>query len=282
MAAELATHVDRLALCIHPPTSRRPELATALGSLGLPPQSIAVVAARFLAAGEVSVADVRSISRYQPEENIAALVEAHRRRGLLEPIDDRDDVFTPTGGLRDGASMVLALQAEEAARLWMGTADLAPIRDQAHAHVDAAIESPLPLDAFRRQVGAHHALPDTDAGQLLGLITELRYLRSDVHAAALAEEGLSGPTASTLHRLWRGFDPKGAVDTALVERQLVDVGTSGPVITELGMATCERVERATDVGFANVFGAVSDEASDALLAGLRELAGDDPRPIEDR
>lgn len=254
----------------------------ALGPLELPPQSMAVVAARFLASGQVSVADVQSMSRYTPEAGVQALVEAHRRRGLITSIDGRDDVFMPSPELRAGATAVLELQAEEAERLWRGSRDLVPVEDLARAHVDAAIESRLPLDAFRRQVGVHHALPGSHAGQLLGYVTELRYLRSDVHAACLADERLSGPPARTLHSLWRGFDPKEAVDSSLVEHRLVAFGAGGPFATEVGAATCERIEYATNAVFADVFHAVDDEASTALLTGMRALACEDPRPVEDR
>jgi hypothetical protein len=253
-----------------------------LRPLELPPQSMVVVAARFLAAGQVSVADVQSMSRYSPAAGIQLLVDAHRRLGLISSVDGGDDVFTASPELRAGATAVLRLQAEEAERLWGESVDLASDEELARAHVDAAIESPLPLDAFRRQVGVHHALPSSHAAQLLGYVTELRYLRSDVHAACLAKERLSGARARTLHSLWRGFDPKETIDTSLVEQGFVDLEASGPVVTETGSVTCERIENATNVVFADVFHTVDEGASIALLSSMRSLAGEDPRPVEDR
>lgn len=278
----MATQLDRLALCIHRPASGRPDLRSALGGLELPPQSIAVSAARFLAAGRVSLADVRSMSKYQPEDDMRALLEAHRRRDLIVPVEGPGEVFTPSDELRAGAAVVLTVQAEEAERLWSGSPGLASLREHAEAHVAVAVESLLMLDAFRRQASVHHTLPDTDGGQLLGFITELRYLRSDIHADCLAAEGLSGPSARTLHRLWRGFGSNEAVDPSLAERGLVAAGPDWPVATETGVNVCERVEQASNSEFAHVLRGVDDKRSDALLAGMRMLPGEDPRPEEDR
>jgi hypothetical protein len=264
VAAELATEIDRLALCIHRPTGRRPDLMAALVTVGMPRQSIVVLAARFLAAGELSFADLASMSRYITEEDTRKLLRAHPTRGLLEPVVDEDEVFRPSEPLRAGARLVLDLQGEEAERLWSSASSLETLVDLARAHVDAALDSELPLDAFRRQTRVHHTVPPSDAGQLLGCITALRYLRSDVHAACLAEEGLSGPGARTMHRVWRGFAVAEDIDRALVD------------------ATCERVEAATNEGFAGVFAPLDAERSSELLDRMRTLPGEDPRPAEDR
>ncbi|MEN3272593.1 MAG: hypothetical protein V7636_1354 [Actinomycetota bacterium] len=220
--------------------------------------------------------------RYQHEDDVRALLEAHARRGLIAPVDDHDGVFVPSGELRDAASAVLALQAEEAERLWSGSIDLGALGVYARGHVAAAAEAPLTLDAFRRQAGVHHVLPETDSGQLLGYITELRYLRSDVHADCLAEEGLAGPTARTLHQLWKGFKPSEPVDRSLIERRMAEIGPQGPVATEIGTATCVLVEAATDSRFADVLRDVDEAQSTALLTGMRALDGEDPRPEEER
>ena len=281
-AADLATEVDRLALCIHRPTGRRPELMAALAPLGLPRHSIVVVAARFLAAGQMSTADLRSMSRYQADADTTKIVDSHIRRGLLARVGDDGDAFTPSPEFRAGARVVLDLQCEEAERLWSSMASLAAVAALARAHVEVALDSELSFDAFRRQVGVHHTLPPSDAGQLLGYLTEVRYLRSDTHALCLANEGLSGPSARTLHRLWRGFDAGGVIDRALVDSGLVDPDDDEPKPTARGVAMCERVEEATNALFASVFLPLDDERSSALLDGMRALAGEDPRPTEDR
>jgi hypothetical protein len=249
-AAALAPEIDRLALCVHRPTSTRPDLVAALEPLGMPRPSIVAVAARFLAAGRLTEADLRSMSRYDPPDGPALLLAIHEDRGLLARTGD---AFVPSGAFRQGAATVLRVQAEEAARLW-GDA-LTEVLDLARAHVDAALASTAELDAFRRQVATHHVVPATDAGRLLATITELRYLRADVHADALADEGLAGPDARARHRNWRG----GKHDAAL-----------------------ERVERATDERFAAAFDTLDDGRSTALLARLQELPGDDPRPDAER
>lgn len=279
IAAELAIEIDRLALCIHQPTGRRPDLRAGLDPLGLPRISIVVVAARFLAAGRLLFADLASVSRYDAEADLRKILDSHVRRGLL--VDDGGDVFTPSPAFQSAASLVLRLQGEEADRLWSTTSSLPRVAALAGAHVDAALDSALPLDAFRRQTGVHDTVPGSDAGQLLAHVTELRYLRSDVHARCLADEGLSGPSARRLHRLWRGFEVDGEIDRSLIGSGLVAAGTT-PGLTARGAETRARVERATNDLFSSVFASLDDDASSELLTGMRTLAGVDPRPAEDR
>lgn len=281
VAAELATEIDRLALCIHRPTGQRPDLIAALAPLGMPQRSIVVVAARFLTAGRLSFADLASMSRYEVPANTRKILDSHIRRGLL--VEGEPEVFTPSQPFQTGASVVLRLQGEEAERLWSPTSSVRALVALTRAHVEAALDSGLPLDAFRRQAGVHHTLPMSDAAQLLGYVTELRYLRSDVHAVCLADEALSGPTARTLHRLWRGFDSDGDIDAGLVDAGLVDPGPGAePRLTAHGAAIFDRVEAATNDRFVSVFASLTDEQSPDLLAGMRALPGDDPRPAEDR
>jgi hypothetical protein len=277
-AAELAIEIDRLALCIHRPTGRRADLMAELTPLEMPRLSIVVVAARFLAAGRLTLADYASMSRYETEGDLRRILDSHVRRGLL--IED-GDLFTPTSAFQSAGAFVLRLQAEEAANLWSTAPHLSRLADLARIHVQAALASDLPLDAFRRQTNVHGTVPATDAGQLLAYITELRYLRSDIHALCLADEGLSGPFARTLHRLWRGFQAAGDVDLRLVDAGLVHAEHRAEV-TSQGRAKCERVETATNERFAAVFDAVADAQSTALLEGMRGLPGEDPRPLQDR
>lgn len=279
VAAELAKEIDRIALCIHQPTGRRPDLMAELVPLGMPRKSIVVVAARFLAAGRLSFADLASMSRYELEANIRKILDSHVRRGLL--MDNGSDVFTPSQEFRSGASLVLRLQSEEAGRLWSSSSTLPSLSALARAHVAAALESDLLLDAFRRQTDVHDTVPRSDAGQLLAHVTELRYLRSDIHAQCLAEEGLSGPSARMLHRLWRGFDVDGDIDRTLIGTDLVDDGAR-PRLTARGQEVRERVEAATDELFAGLFDALDDGQSSDLLHGMSALAGEDPRPAEER
>jgi hypothetical protein len=277
-AAALATEIDRIALCIHQPTGRRPDLMAALAPLGMPRRSIVVVAARFLAAGRLSFADLASMSRYELEEHVRRILDSHVRRGLL--VDNGDDLFTPSQAFRSGAGLVLRLQSEEAERLWSSTSTLSGLTTLARAHVAAALESELPLDAFRRQTEVRDSVPQSDAGQLLAHVTELRYLRSDIHAQCLAEEGLSGPSARMLHRLWRGFEVDGELERTLIAADLVHGGSR--TVTTRGQEVCEHVEAATNEHFARLFDALDDRQWTDLLRGLRALPGEDPRPAEDR
>lgn len=285
-AAALAPEIDRVALCIHRPTSKRSELLAALGLLDLPKPSIVAVAARFLAAGRVTVGDLLSMARYEPEAATRTNIDAHVQRGLLFTTEE-PDTYVPSPAFREAASVVLTVQAEEAARLWASSPALGHVATAATAHVDAAARAPtdVGLDAFQRQVANGHTVPATPAGEVLRRVTELRYLRSDVHGACLADRGIAGPPARTLHQLWRGVvvtDATPATIGPLVDAGLAELADGRLVATDAGVRTRDRVEDETDERVAALFEALGDDASDALLDGLRTLAGDDPRRIEDR
>jgi len=286
-SAALVPQIDRLALCIHRPTGRRPDLVAALRPLGLPPHSFVVAAARCLAAGELTLDDVCLLSRYESKRWSEASLRRHLERGLLSLRSD-GVTYVPTPGFQAGAGTVLALQAEEAERLWHARpAALEDALRLASLLVQEASGSHRPLPAFRQQTRAHHVLPSTDAGQLLGYMTELRYLRSDVHADCLAGVELVGPPARVLHRLWRGFPPGSAtpeVLDVLAGRGLVAGPEDGSqwTITGQGRHLCQTVEEATNVDFGQLFHSVSEPDRGALLAAVAQLDGEDPRPVEDR
>lgn len=251
-----------------------------LAPLAMPRRSIVVVAARFLVAGRLLFGDLASMSRYEPDENLRKILDSHVRRGLL--VDNGNDVFTPSQPFQSGARLVLRLQSEEAERLWSSTSALPHLTGLARLHVAVALESDAQLDAFRRQTEVHDTAPQTDAGQLLAHVTELRYLRSDIHATCLGEEGLSGPGARMLHRLWRGFDVDGDIDPTLIAAHLVDADAAKLSVTARGREVCERVEAATNEGFARLFDALGESQSSDFLHGMRGLPGEDPRPAQDR
>ena len=284
-SAALAPELDRLALCIHRPTGRRPELMSTLGSLGLPPQSFVVSAARALAAGRLSVDDLALLGRYQPREWAEISIRRHLKRGLLVASADGAS-FVPSDAFRAAAELVLELQGEEAAGLWGHRPELLDqALELATAHVQVAASSVDALLAFRQQVRTHHVVPASPAAQLLGRLTELRYLRSDAHAACLAEANLTGPPAGVLHRLWRGFDP-GPTDpswlAALHEGALVTQAAHGWAASPAGIAVMERVEAATDSRFALLLVDVPESKRHSFLRLLIGLEGTDPRPREDR
>ena len=57
--------VDRIALCVHRPTARQPELRKMVERLQLPSNSFFVVAARHLVSGSVSTSQLEVLSRYE-------------------------------------------------------------------------------------------------------------------------------------------------------------------------------------------------------------------------
>ncbi|MHB1447306.1 MAG: helix-turn-helix domain-containing protein [Acidimicrobiales bacterium] len=283
-ASLIAPEVDRLALCIHRPAGRRPELRSALDPLGLPPQSFVVPCARSLAAGRITVEDVFLMARYLPRQWAQVSVDAHVSRGLLAP--GPDGAYSVSRELAGAARVVLGIQAEEAGRLWAPAGDgLVGLASLAGTLVAAAEASEINLPAFRQQLAVHHMVPDSTAGGLLGRITELRYLRSDVHAFCLASEDLSGAPAQTLHRLWRGVGPgdaSGRVVDELAEQGLCSPGDDGWSITDRGVRVCTGVEEATNTRIADLLVPVGADVCESFLVGLRMLAGEDPRPAEDR
>lgn len=284
-AAGLAPDIDRLALCIHRPTGRRPELAEALAPLGLPPQSFIVAAARLLADGRIGREDLRLLGRYQVPHWAEYSLGQHAERGLIVPREDGAD-YEPTAALRAAAALVLVLEGEEAQRIWQAhEAEVVRAVGLAAEHVAVVADSSEDLPAFRQQVDTHGVLPLHPAAQLLGYVTELRYLRSDVHAAALRSANLEGPAALALHRLWKGFDP-GPVPASSLDylsgMDMVAASEDTWTITQEGEALCQGVEVQTNRRFTTLFGAIPATQRAALATTLAQLPGDDPRTIEDR
>lgn len=284
-AADLAPHIDRLALCVHRPTGARSDLREVIAPLGLPPQSFVVSAARMVASGRITVDDLALLGRYQPRRWAQASMDQHLERGVVGPSSD-GVAFVPTEEFRSASARILVFQAEEAARLWGSRGStLQETLDLAHSCVSIAAASADQLPAFRRQVDTQGAVPAGTAGQLLGRLTELRYLRSDVHAAAWEEFGLAGPAAQALHRLWRGFAPGDAPPralTALEERGLARSEGGQWTATGEARTVCHRVEADTNIRFAGLLAALPAGDRIRLMRLLSTLEGDDPRPAEDR
>ena len=278
----LARQIDRLALCVHPRAGRRPELSAGAASLALPRPSILVVAARALAAGRLELDDVALMMRYDSPGAPQAVIATHEAAGILTPSGSG---WTPISVLADLARLVLRLQTEEAEALWeQSDLDLADLATEARVHVEVALghRAGFERPALAQQVRLHTVLPDSHSGQLLGYLTELRYLRSDVHAACLAREGLGGPSARVLHRLWKSFAvPEG--DRRFVD-DLIDAGLAspGPTITAVGREALNRVEAETDQLFGQQFESIAWDEQNRFLSSLQILPGEDPRPSMDR
>lgn len=125
-------------------------------------------------------------------------------------------------------------------------------------------------------------MPTSAAGQLLAHVTELRYLRSDLHAYALATQGLVGPTARAVDRLWKQH-PAGDEDMERLKRKgLIEEDDAGWRLTAAVRQARDQAEAGTDALSRQTLAAVPDEQLAALQHGLNRLPGDDPRPPDAR
>ncbi len=136
------------------------------------------------------------------------------------------------------------------------------------------------LAAFDSERSARHVLPNDPAGQLVGGVTELRYLRSDLHAAALAEHALAGPRTRALHDVWTGADPDPDRLADLRQRDLV--AADATQLTDGGRALVEVCERRTNELTDQALTTIDQGDLNALVAALRLLPGEDPRPVHGR
>ena len=279
---DLWPEVDRIALCIHHPSSRDPRLRAAIDGLGLPPASILVNAARFLAGGRVTTDDVRLLNRYESRALVDANVERHAATGFLL-VTDAPGAFAAAPHLRDAAHLVLEVQAAAAAALWRAhvpeVAELAGLADR----VMAAIRRPVPTPAFDAQLALHEVAARDAPSSVVARMTELRSLRADLHADALLAEGLAGPRARSLDRAWKGHPLTDADVERLARAGLVEVdGTGGWRVTGDALDRRARAQQATEERSAAALAGAGEDDTTRLLALLRSLPGEDPRPLEDR
>ena len=250
--------------------------------LQVPAGSMIVSAARHLASRQVSLADLQVLSRYESRSIVAANVDRHVELGFLERV--AEDLFVPSPAFREGAILVLDLQAQSARELWSDKQDLVVELAGLAAHLvqRAVADRPVATPAFDGQVTRHSVVPRAHFGQLLGYITELRYLRSDLHAAALLVHDLAGPRARALHRLWRGVAISDADGERLEGRGLAQRSDEQWVITARGSNACDEAERDTNKLTDDAFSHVDAADLERFHAGLAALPGEDPRPVEDR
>jgi hypothetical protein len=280
--AELWIEVDRVAVCVHRPTSGREAFRQLVEELDLPAGGIIVSAARHLASGRVSLTDLALLSRYESRSAVAANVERHVELGLLERASD--DAFIASARFQAAAVTVLREQGESARELWLAReVEVVALARVASRLVRlAASRHVVATPAFDAQVRHHEVIPSTPFAQLLAFVTELRYLRSDLHAAALFRHDLAGPRARALHRLWKGQPITDHDARRLEQRALATRSGDGWLLTEDGSAIRDEVERVTDEITAEALRDVSDSDLDDFLSGLAALPGEDPRPLQDR
>lgn len=175
-----------------------------------------------------------------------------------------DDGLRPIGVFRDALLGNLATRAELAAETW-GTAGFDIARDGAARCFAAAT---TPLCVLYQAV----PLPEAPAQELHHLLTYARYVRTDAHAAAWGEVGLTGFDMVALEEADRGreftVDP-----TALIERGWLD---DDGAMTAVGVDGRAAIEARTDEIHATALAAIDDVG--AWIDGLRSLATPSAQP----
>jgi hypothetical protein len=279
LPARFWSDVDRIALCVHRPSGSSPDFRRIVDRLEIPAGSFVVSAARFIAAGVVTLEQLQLLGRYESRSIVTANVERHVELGFFNELDRGR--YTPTEEFRTASLVVLDVQARAAERLWAGTADLAELAASAGSVVSTAAPS-VPAPAFSAQRADHHVTPTSPAGQLLAFVTELRYLRSDLHAHALAAYGFYGPTARAVDRAWKGHEMTADDLRRLKDKHLAVDGVSGWQLSDAARRARDEAEAVTEVLSGFALEATPEGARTSLSMALAHLPGDDPRPIADR
>src|SRR3954467_11962538 len=88
------TDVDRIALCVHRPAGSNPRFRTLVERQAIPPGSFVVSAARHIAAGRVTLAQLHLLSRYEPRTLVAHSAKRHVDLGFF--IDGGDGTYAPS------------------------------------------------------------------------------------------------------------------------------------------------------------------------------------------
>lgn len=169
-----------------------------------------------------------------------------------------DDDWKPVGVFREALLGNLRTRAELAAQTW-GTSGFEVARDGA---AQSFVAAATPLCALYQPV----PLPEDPAQELYHLLTYARYVRTDAHAAAWEEVGLTGFEMVSLEESERGKDFTGD-PTPLIERGWLD---DDGVMTREGVAARATIEDRTNELHSGPLEAVDDQA--AFLAALRALA----------
>lgn len=169
-----------------------------------------------------------------------------------------DDDWKPVGVFREALLGNLRTRAELAAETW-GTSGFGVARDGAAQSFSAATS---PMCALYQPV----PLPSDPAQELHHVLTYARYVRTDAHAAAWEEAGLTGFDMVALEESERGLELKSLPPT-LVERGWLD---DGGAMTPEGIAGRTAIEDRTNELHSVPLGAVED--LDAFLDALRALA----------
>lgn len=279
LPASFWSDVDRVALCVHRPAGSSAEFRRLVDRLNLPAGSFVVSAARHIAAGRVGLEQLQLLGRYESRSIVEMHAQRHVELGFFE--ERGHGTYAPSEDFRAASVLVLELQARAAEDLWRVAGDLVDRAASAEAVV-TSIARPVPAPAFAAQRADHVVTPASPAGQLLAFVTELRYLRSDLHAHALAARGFSGPTARAVDRARKGH-PLGDDDLRRLRAKglVVEAGT-GYELSEDARRARDESQAETERLSAAAFATTPDGARSSLCDALARLPGEDPRPIRDR
>jgi hypothetical protein len=231
----LGDEIDRTALCIHTLAQADGRIRERMVEIGAPAPSLLIVLATVLARRSISFDDIVLMQRYTSPDDLQRIVDVHVRAAMFAA---EGDGWAPTDAARRACRRVIEVQGELITDAWRG----------ADASLVASIVAGVPPGSHAAFDQQRDVLPDamTDEHRLLRLVTVLRYLKSDVHAAALARHGITPLDAPDVERRWRDGE-------AIPERDAVETETDRDLVTRLG------------------------GREDDLLALLRSLPGVDPR-----
>ncbi len=260
-AASAAPEIDRLMLAVHSagPRQERERLVAAAAVAGLTEPGMLLTNLRpFLEAGPVDREVARLRVRYRPPELLDADIADLVDRGLL---DEDGDTLAATERIVPVLDALAGVTSDTVAALW---GDRDETVDRLVGPL-AAVADAVPSSGFPLFV-AHRALP-VPIG-LLGFnhrIVGVRFARSDAHAAAWAEHGLSAADMLPFTSLWNGDKVSEAGLERLSELEFVD----GDTLTPEARALRDRIEADTNDLLAPAFAVLDDPHG--FLADLRSL-----------
>ena len=165
----------------------------------------------------------------------------------------QDGRFIVSGDLAEALRYLHECRATGASELWGTRADVVEeLTADAVKVLAAAGDSPL--------LAAYHDVPLDDRRdiRLFELLTRLRYLRNDAHAAAWSAAGMTASDMVELTPIWHGSDPRGDQETltALERRGLISAGA----LTEQGRSIRQAIEDETNRLSQPAFASLGDRA----------------------
>jgi hypothetical protein len=190
----VAPVVDRIAISVHPAVDK--DAIDALrGDLKFRPAAMTLFAGA-IAGGTVSAHEYSELNRYEHFGPGGPFLEGLAARGAITIADDGSFTGTPDGV--SVAKSLVTLQSAAAAQLFAPrAASWASLRSMMDRCCDAAATDPLsPLGAYARRSWMPNDA--SDAAHIWNDCVVLRMHRSDAHARAWVEQGLTAQQAKQL------------------------------------------------------------------------------------